>query len=310
MKKSTKGGKIMEETTETIGMGWVPDLPDYRDYSPDHKQIKPMIKTLGLEKTNGISLPAAVDLRPWCSEIEDQGGIGSCTAQAGVGLIEYFERKAFGNHIDASRLFLYKVTRNLLGWDWDYGAYMRTTMGAMALFGVPPEKYWPYTDRKDAGPEGRRTFNDEPSAFHYSFAENFKAVKYFRLDPNGTTPTKLLERVKAYLAAKLPSFFGFTVYTSINQAAGTGKIPFPCSGEKVRGGHGVVAVGYDDNLTITNAICNSKTKGAFLIRNSWGTGWGDVGYGWLPYEYLLKGMARDWWTLLKMDYIPTKNFGL
>jgi C1A family cysteine protease len=301
---------MMEEATETMGMGWVPDLPDYRDYSPEHKVIKPMIKKLGLDKTSGLSLPGSVDLRAWCSDIENQGALGSCTAQAGVGLIEYYERKAFGNHIDASRLFLYKVTRNLLGWDWDYGAYMRTTMGAMALFGVPPEKYWPYTDRKNPGPGGDRTFNDEPSAFHYSFAENFKAVKYFRLDQNGTAPTKLLDRVKAYLAAKLPSFFGFTVYTSINQAASTGKIPFPCNGEKVRGGHGVVAVGYDDAMIIKNTICGSKTKGALLIRNSWGTGWGDAGYGWLPYDYVLKGLARDWWTLLKMDYIPTNNFGI
>lgn len=301
---------MMDMATETTGMGWVPDLPDCRDYSPDHEAILPMIEQLGLKDTGNLTLPGTVDLRQWCSPIENQGSLGSCTAQAGVGLVEYYERKAFGNHIDASRLFLYKVTRNLLGWDWDYGAYMRTTMGAMALFGVPPEKYWPYTDRKDPGPAGERTFNDEPSAFQYSFAESFKAIRYFRLDPNGTAPAKLLQQIKAYLAAKLPSFFGFTVYTSINQASGTGKIPFPCQGEKVLGGHGIVTVGYDDGMKIKNTICGTQTKGALLIRNSWGTGWGDAGYGWLPYEYILKGLARDSWTLLKMDYIPTKNFGV
>jgi C1A family cysteine protease len=227
-----------------------------------------------------------------------------------VGLIEYYERKAFGNHIDASRLFLYKVTRNLLGWAWDYGAYMRTTMGAMVLFGVPPEKYWPYTDRKNPGPSGERTFNEEPPAFLYSFAQSFKTINYFRLDPPGISRPALLQRVKAYLSANLPSFFGFTVYSSINQASTTGKIPFPCPGEGVRGGHGVVAVGYDDALKIRNAICGSKTKGALLIRNSWGTGWGDSGYGWLPYEYILKGAAVDWWILYKKEYTPTKNFGI
>lgn len=293
-----------------MGMGWMPDLPDYRDYSPEHEEIKPVTKALGLENTDALTLSASVDLRQWCSPIENQGSLGSCTAQAGVGLIEYCERKAFGRHIDASRLFLYKVTRNLLGWDWDYGAYMRTTMGAMALFGVPPEKYWPYTDRKNQGPSGERTFNDEPPAFLYSFAKNYQALRYFRLDPSGTARAVLLQRIKSYLAAKLPVFFGFTVYASISQAGSSGNIPLPCPGEGVRGGHGIVAVGYDDAKTIKNNTCGLTSNGAFLIRNSWGTGWGDKGYGWLPYDYVIKGLARDWWTLFKMSYTETNQFGV
>lgn len=269
-----------------------------------------MVDKLGLSDTDAVTLPASMDLRTWCSPIEDQLALGSCTAQAGVGLIEYYERKAFGTHINASRLFLYKVTRNLLGWDGDYGAYMRTTMGAMALFGVPPEKYWPYTDRKAPGSSGERTFNEEPPAFLYAFADNFKAISYFRLDPTGTNVNTLLTRIKAYLSARMPAFFGFTVYSSINQAGTTGEIPFPSSVDSAVGGHGIVAVGFDDAKQITNKANNKKTKGALLIRNSWGTGWGDKGYGWLPYDYVLKGLARDWWTLFKMDYVATKQFGI
>ena len=104
--------------------------------------------------------------------------------------------------------------------------------------------------------------------------------------------------------------FGFTVFSSISGSGGTGEIPLPCPGEKVRGGHAVVAVGYDDKKKIKNPLCGTATKGALLIRNSWGTSWGDGGYGWLPYDYVSKGLARDWWTLLKHEYPDTKQFGI
>jgi C1A family cysteine protease len=293
-------GMSSKDESAMMGMGYLPELADIRDFTIKSKEIVKILESTGVLKA-APSIPSSIDIRQYCAPIENQGTLGSCTANAGVGLLEYFERKSFGKHIDASRLFLYKVTRDLMQVTGDTGAYIRNTLGAIALFGVPPEKYWPYDIAK---------FDIEPSAFLYNFAEVFKGLQYYRLDPPGATPASVLATIKAWIAAGFPSEFGFTVYSSISQAATTGKIPLPCAGEKVLGGHAIDAVGYDDNMKITNTNCNLTTTGAFLIRNSWGTGWGAAGYGWLPYDYVLKGLANDWWTLVKADWIDTGQFGI
>lgn len=289
------------------GMGWLPDYPDIRDYTFESKDllkrddIGTLVPPIGLENTEESSLPSSVDLRRWCPPVEDQGGIGSCTANAGVGMIEYYENRAFGKHLDASRLFLYKATRNLAELQGDSGAYIRSTMGALVLFGVPPEKYWPYTDK---APE----FDKEPSAFCYSFAENYRSIKYFRHDPADLSKVEVLGSVRRTLAAGIPAMFGFTVYNSVSQARGAGKIPFPTMKDRVLGGHAVVAVGYDDKMEIRNVDGDASTEGALLVRNSWGDGWGDEGYGWLPYEYVLRELSIDFWSMLKQDWVDTGLF--
>lgn len=286
-------------------MGWLPDWPDFRDYTPDTPDVQALLQPLGRAVTNAhvkapAKLPTAVDLRGYFSPVENQLNLGACTAHAGVGVLEYFERRSFGTWLDASRLFLYKVTRDLLGWHGDTGAFLRSTMGAMAMFGVPPEKYWPYVVAN---------YDIEPSAFLYAAAADYKAVTYFRLDPPGTAPADLLARIKTYLAAGLPAMFGFTVYSSISQANTTGKIPLPAAGEKVVGGHAIVAAGYDDSMVIQNQPSGPKTTGALLIRNSWSASWGQLGYGYLPYDYVLRGIATDWWLLSKAAWLNTGQFG-
>ncbi len=295
--------------------GWLPDYPDLRDYTVKKDAISEKGKRAGIKVSvkemalkTGIldldskkKLPSSVDLRKWCSPVEDQGNLGSCTANAGVGLLEYFENKAFGKYLDGSRLFLYKVSRNLLQKKGDYGAYIRTTMMAMVLFGIPPEKYLSYDIEK---------FDEEPDSFCYTFAQNYQAAQYFRLDPSNLSKEKVLLQIKTNLAAAIPAIFGFTVYSSINQAGKDGKIPFPSQNEQIEGGHAVIAVGYDDKMKITNENNSEKTSGAILIRNSWGAQWGEEGYGWLPYKYILEGLAIDWWTLLENEWVDTGNFNI
>jgi C1A family cysteine protease len=243
-----------------------------------------------------LFLPSVVDLSLWCSDIEDQGVLNSCTAFAGIALLEYFMNRSAGKYTDVSPLFLYKATRDLMKLSGDVGASVREMMKAMALFGVPPEQYWPYSEAK---------VDAEPSQFCYSYAQSYQALKYFRLDYGGISQELLLFQIKAVLAAGLPCVFGFTAYTSIFEPAhaSQGVVPFPhYQQDRVVGGHAVMAVGYDDHKVIQRRDRDQPSVGAILIRNSFGAEWGQNGYGWLPYDYVLAGLTADWWSLLKSEW--------
>ncbi len=287
------------------GLGWLPDVPKPNDYSKDHTEVSPLLKrtklaTLGetkQPKAKKAGMPSKIDLRADFSPIEDQGSLGSCTANAAVGLFEYFERRASGRFIDASRLFLYKAERNLLGWTGDTGAYLRTAMEALVLFGAPPERYWPY----DPSPPSINPLYDlEPPAFCYAFGANYRAITYYRLDPPGASQVQVLADIKTFLAAGFPSMFGFPVYHEYDFPLPGGLVAYPTTG--YRGGHANVAAGYDDNLMI------GADKGALLVRNSWGTGWANNGYGWMSYRYVTEGLADDWWSMISAEWVDTGNF--
>jgi C1A family cysteine protease len=294
------------ETREMVGTGWIPDPPDLRDYTIDHPEIKKVLEKTKLFKLVKAAAPlpkalTSVDLRQWCSPIEDQGSLGSCTSFAAMGIVEYFEKRAFGKFIDGSHLFIYKTTRDLKLWTGDTGAYLRNVMGSLALFGVPPETYWPYNIAK---------FDIEPPAFVYELADEYKALRYLRHDPRGVALPNVLAQLKAFLAAGIPFMFGFYGFPSCNSADVKGAFPFPGPTEHAIWGHGISAMGYDDNLVIKNTATGQSTTGALLIRNSWGTGWGNAGYGWLPYQYVLAGYAQDFWSLLQLSWIDTGAFEL
>jgi len=294
------------ETGEVFGTGWLPPLADLRDYTEEQPDVANLVVKMGIAVGKALKAPPSkVDLTRWCSPIYNQGNLGSCSANAAVGMIEYFENRSFDKHIDGSRRFVYKATRNLLGVTGDTGAWLRNTMGALVLCGISPEKYWPYTDKSP-------DFDEEPSSFVYALAENYEAAVYFCHDPLGMNiPTKsVLSKVKDYIAAGVPSMFGFYGFPSFGNSDVKGGIPYPCAGEQSQWGHAIVAVGYDDDIKIKNTMCNKETTGALLIRNSWGTGWGNNGYGWLPYDYIINKLALDFWSLLSMKWVETGKFGI
>jgi C1A family cysteine protease len=218
------------------------------------------------------TLPASMDLRANCSAIEDQGNLGSCTGNAIAGIVEYLCRKARKN-TDVSRLFIYYQERVYEGdVAYDNGAYIRDGIKAMNKIGVPTEALWPYIESR---------FAYRPSQAAYINAATRKAVGYQRCAN--------FAAVKAAIAQGYPVVIGFDVYESFETqaVANTGIMPYPNKAtEALLGGHAVALVGYNDSTQ------------RFIARNSWGTGWGDHGYFYMPYQVIQDtSMSDDFWII-------------
>jgi len=238
--------------------GWKPDLPDYRDKR--YKFIAP------------VELPRLVDMRNQCSPVENQGNLGSCTANALVGNLEFLEIKEGVDFSDLSRLFVYYNERTLEGHpNEDSGAQLRDGIKVLNKQGVCKEYSWPYDISQ---------FAVKPTTDCYQEALSRVITSYERLNT--------IQEMKDCLASGYPFVFGFTVFESFesNIVARTGIVSMPNSDESPIGGHAVLAVGYDDDAQM------------FIVRNSWGANWGQQGYFKMPYDYV-KQLADDFWVIRK-----------
>ena len=249
----------------TIGRsyGWIPDLPDHRDFE------------YAVSKRAIAKLLPHVDLRTGCPIVYDQGQLGSCTANA-IGGAHQFEQIKLVGGVKAfipSRLMIYYDERAMEGTiGSDSGAQIRDGMKSVAVQGVCPETMWPYNIKK---------FTTKPTPACFVEGKKHLVTSYMRV-------LQTLDQMKGCLAAGFPFVFGFSVYESFEsaQVAKTGIVPMPGKNESCLGGHAVMAVGYDD-----------PTK-RFIVRNSWGTGWGMAGYFTIPYQYLTNiNLASDFWTV-------------
>jgi C1A family cysteine protease len=250
-----------KRTTSTNYLrGWIPDLPDQRDFL--YADLRP----------SGVRLPKAVDLRPSMSPVEDQGQLGSCTGNALAGALEFLEMKSGQPFVDLSRLFIYYNERAIEHTvSSDSGAQIRDGIKTLAAQGVCPENEWPYVIS---------AFAKKPGAKCYADAQKHTIQSYHRIAS--------LAEMRACLAEGYPFVFGFSVYESFESAtvAKTGIVNMPKPPERQIGGHAVCAVGYDD-----------KAK-RVLVRNSWGLAWGQKGYFTMPYDYVAnRDLSDDFWTI-------------
>ncbi|MBR4678469.1 MAG: hypothetical protein IKO99_10765 [Bacteroidales bacterium] len=204
-------------------------------------------------------LPAKVDLRPYMTAVENQSTLGSCTANAAAGAYEYLKKWHQQENFDLSRLFLYYNTRALMGLEnEDSGGNFYDVMEAMAEYGVCSEKSWPYDIKK---------YRQKPPSQCYEEAKQNVISKYEQVELD-------LTAWKSVLAEGYPIVFGIGTSSAFDNPR-NGFIPTPKSGEADQGGHAMCCVGYSDPDKV------------FIVRNSWGHQWGDKGYCYIPYSYML-----------------------
>jgi C1A family cysteine protease len=268
------------------GFGWHRDLPDPRDFTPQHEAVAGALGDLEPLQVRSES----VDWREFCPAMKDQETLAASPAFSCADLLAYFERRSSGRLIEPSRLFIFQTAQRLSGWKGDSGVPLRAALRAIAQLGAPAEDLWPCEP-------GR--LPQAPDALVYAAARTFPGLCYVRLDAPGQRGRETLKIVKSFLAAGFGCVFGFPVSTSVTHES---DIPYPTVFDAIRGGQAALAVGFDDHRRIRS------DRGGLLVGCAWGGGWGERGFGWLPYSYVIHQLAVDFWTLVRPDWLASGEF--
>lgn len=238
----------------------------------------------GIQKT----LPTSIDLRDKMPEIENQGNLGACQSFAINAIISEMKK----NNFKPSHLFVYYNIRDLMGRiSEDTGGTLRDTCKAVEKKGVCDRQFWRYAIEK---------FAERPPEEAYQDAVNSKITSYHRITS--------IQEIKQALVNGLIPLVGVIVYESMQSAECilTGEIPMPKDNEQQLGGHAMDIVAYYDapkETSLLSSIFNcllgiKKSKGYFILRNSWGTGIGIDGTGYfkISYEAFMK-IVMDMWVI-------------
>jgi C1A family cysteine protease len=268
-------------------LGWQPDMPDWRDLTVNAATVAGIFSDL---VPMGIR-PKQVDWRQFCREIEPETDVPSSTRVC-VDLLEYCERRVFGQPVQLSGNFVHRTAARLAQTQGENALSLRLVWKSIVRFGAPTANVWP-------GPEHAGVPDPDPDAFAYSMAKNYSQLLYVRLDSRGQSTSATLETLRSCLAAGFTFVFGFPHSTSISS---DGEIGFPTTFDVARGGHAVLATGFDDDYRLRS------DRGCFQVRGRWGKDWGDSGYGWLPYSYVRKQLATDFWTVLNPQWLESGEF--
>ncbi|QJY47470.1 C1 family peptidase [Pseudonocardia broussonetiae] len=227
-------------------------------------------------------LPPKVDLREWMTTVEDQGQTNTCTANATAGAYEYLMKRHLGDDAyDVSRMFIYYNARTQSGGEIaDEGAVLVDVIEGLRQHGACAEDSWPFE---------LDTVNDEPHADAYTEAESF-LVEDVQLVPTD------LDEWRGALAEGYPIIFGISLYDSFYKQRRPGLVPMPTQQESQlerHGGHAMLCVGYSDADEV------------FIVRNSWGAEWGDQGYCYMPYGYLMDPRQNDGdsWIIRQVEVV-------
>ena len=276
--------------------------PEYRYATkPDKPDPRDVIKVYGAPDIPSTEDHPVVDLRKYVTQVYTQGLLGSCAACT-VCAAYKLERarqsieKGYAHYQaeDVSRLFLYYNSReydNSTG--VDDGASLRDTLKAINSKGVCKESFFPY-DIKN--------FAQKPTQASYDDAEGNIIKKYALLRQD-------IDQFRACLKAGYPVAFCFRIYKDFSMITrrDKGMMPTPSDNELNTtrpGGHGSLLVGYNDNTQL------------FTVLNSWGEGFGDHGYFYMPYKFIMNPKsAFNFWKIeevsqkfkIEIQVLPRSN---